>query len=173
MRTTTTWTCPGRIIKGPGRSSQAAILIPGPTQLAGGRTTIPISSLAGPMSGAEDAVPSVDAIKQAIYTYGPISVAVCAGSHFQAYSGGIFNTSESCGSDVINHAVVLVGWNDNNGTDGYWILRNSWGTSWGMAGYMYIGYGVSQVGYGANFIEYAGGTPNPAPDFGKCARRGG
>ena len=112
--------------------------------------------------GSEGAVPGTDAVKQAIYTYGPVSVAVCVGSHFQAYSGGIFNTSESCGSSVINHAVVLVGWNDNNG-NGYWILRNSWGTSWGMAGYMYIGYGMSQVGYGANFIEYAGGTPNPAP----------
>ena len=76
---------------------------------------------------------------------------------FQAYSGGIFNTNESC-EGVINHAVVLVGWNDNNGTDGYWILRNSWGTSWGIGGYMHIAYGVSQVGYGANFIEYAGGT---------------
>ncbi len=111
--------------------------------------------------GSESAVPSTDAIKQAIYTYGPVSVAVCAQELFQNYSGGIFNTSESCGSDVINHAVVLVGWNDNGG---YWILRNSWGTSWGLAGYMYIGYGVSQVGYGANFIEYAGGTtPDPSP----------
>ena len=112
--------------------------------------------------GSESAVPSTDAIKQAIYTYGPVSVAICAQELFQNYSGGIFNTSESCGSDVINHAVVLVGWNDNNG-NGYWILRNSWGTSWGMSGYMYIGYGVSQVGYGANFIEYADGTPAPAP----------
>ncbi len=107
--------------------------------------------------GSESAVPGTDAIKQAIYTYGPVSVAVCAQELFQNYSGGVFNTSESCGSDVINHAVVLVGWNDNNGTDGYWILRNSWGASWGMSGYMYIGYGVSQVGYAANFIEYAGG----------------
>ncbi|MGO9315147.1 MAG: C1 family peptidase [Syntrophobacteraceae bacterium] len=113
--------------------------------------------------GSESAVPSTDAIKQAIYTYGPVSVAVCAQTRFQNYSGGIFNTSESCGSDPINHAVVLVGWNDNGGTDGYWILRNSWGTSWGLAGYMYIAYGVSQVGYGANFIEYAGGTPPPSP----------
>ena len=112
--------------------------------------------------GSESAVPSTDAINQAIYTYGPVSVAICAQELFQNYSGGIFNTGESCGSDVINHAVVLVGWNDNNG-NGYWILRNFWGTSWGMSGYMYIGYGVSQVGYAANFIEYAGGTPASAP----------
>jgi C1A family cysteine protease len=104
--------------------------------------------------GSEEAVPTIDAIKQAIYTYGPLSAGVYAGPKFQAYSSGVFNTNES---GTINHAIVLVGWNDN---PGYWILRNSWGTSWGQAGYMYIGYGISQVGYAANFIEYAG-TPNP------------
>ena len=114
--------------------------------------------------GSEGAVPSINAIKQAIYTYGPISVAVCAGPGFQGYSGNIFNTDESsyCGGGI-NHAVVLVGWNDNNGTDGYWILRNSWGTSWGESGYMNIAYGISQVGYGANFVEYAGAPPSPPP----------
>jgi hypothetical protein len=111
--------------------------------------------------GSETAVPSVQALKQAIYTYGPISVGVYVGNAFQAYTGGIFNTNES-GS--INHAVVLVGWNDDQGTDkGYWILRNSWGASWGESGYMRIRYNISQVGYGATFIEYAGGTPNPTP----------
>ena len=117
---------------------------------------------------SEIAVPTVEAIKQAIYTYGPISAAVYAGPKFQAYGGGIFNTSEHGkynGEQVpINHAIVLVGWNDDLGTDkGYWILRNSWGTSWGEAGYMRIRYGVSQVGYAANFIEYAGGSTGSSP----------
>jgi hypothetical protein len=108
---------------------------------------------------SDDSVPTVNEIKQAIYTYGPIGAGIYAGSLFQAYSGGIFNTSES---GTINHAIVLVGWTDtdNNG-NGYWILRNSWGTEWGESGYMRIAYGTSQVGYAANFIEYGGGTPNP------------
>ncbi len=111
--------------------------------------------------GSEEAVPSIDAIKQAIYNYGPISAAIYVGPKFQAYSGGIFNTSES---GQVNHAIVLVGWVDDLGTDnGYWILRNSWGTSWGESGYMRIRYGMSQVGYAANFVEYAGGTPTPTP----------
>ncbi len=153
----------GQDNKGPGAVLTSSDPYTGTDATCGGPYSHPYKLTSWAYIGSEDAVPSTDAIKQAIYTYGPVSVAVCAGSHFQAYSGGVFNTNESCGSSVINHAVVLVGWNDNNGTDGYWILRNSWGTSWGLAGYMYIGYGVSQVGYGANFIEYAGGTPNPAP----------
>ena len=154
----------GQDNNGPGAVLNAADPYTGTDAACGGTYAHPYTITNWAYVGSDYAVPSTEAIKQAIYTYGPISVAVCVGSHFQAYSGGIFNTSESCGQDVINHAVVLVGWNDNNGTDGYWILRNSWGTSWGMAGYMYIGYEVSQVGYGANFIEYAGGTPSPTPN---------
>ena len=65
----------------------------------------------------------------------------------------VFKTSEVDGPEV-NHAVVLVGWNDNVGTNGAWILRNSWGTNWGEKGYMYIGYGISNVGSCANYIDY-------------------
>ena len=37
-----------------------------------------------------------------------------------------------------NHAIVLTGWDDSKGA---WRLRNSWGTSWGSSGYMWIKYG--------------------------------
>jgi len=80
-------------------------------------------------------------MKTALMTYGPLDAAVDVDSAFEAYSGGIFeNTNTSCGADPChytptNHAVSLVGWDDNGG-DGYWILRNSWGESWGENGYM-------------------------------------
>ncbi|MGE5405809.1 MAG: C1 family peptidase, partial [Candidatus Saccharibacteria bacterium] len=57
-------------------------------------------------------IPSVDAMKTAIYTYGPIGVAVAADSYFQSYTGGVFN--HNYGGQV-NHAVVLVGWDDSKG----------------------------------------------------------
>jgi len=101
-------------------------------------------------------IPSVDAIKNAIYNYGPVSVAVCAGSVFQSYRGGIYSTNESsyCNGGI-NHAVNLVGWNDAENT---WILRNSWGTGWGESGYMRIARGVSNIGYNASYVVYNGAT---------------
>ncbi len=104
-------------------------------------------------------VPSASAIKQAIYDHGPVSVAVAVDSNFQAYDGGIFDADTT---DDINHAVVLVGWNDD---PGYWILRNSWGPGWGEDGYMRITYGCDRVGYGANYIEYT-------PQFVDCNNNG-
>jgi C1A family cysteine protease len=94
-------------------------------------------------------VPSVAAIKQAIYKYGPISAAVCVGSQFQRYKSGIFSTNESCGSSAVNHAIVLAGWDD---TTQSWLLRNSWGSSWGESGYMRIKYNTSNIGYAANYV---------------------
>ena len=56
---------------------------------------------------------------------------------FQAYSSGIFD-SEECGTQI-DHAVGVVGWGiDATTSQEYWILRNSWGTTWGNQGYMNV-----------------------------------
>ena len=101
--------------------------------------------------GDPGGVAPTDAIKQAIYDYGPVSVAVCVNNAFSSYNGGIFS-GPTCHS--INHAVCLVGWDDNQGSEGVWFLRNSWGTGWGESGYMRIEYGVCDVGYRTVYIRY-------------------
>ena len=115
--------------------------------------------------GDPNGVAEVDEIKQAIYDYGPVSVAVCVNTAFSAYNGGIFN-GPTC--HYINHAVALVGWDDNQGTEGVWFLRNSWGPEWGEDGYMRIEYGVCDVGYRTVRIRYKDpikiNLPNGAPD---------
>ena len=64
----------------------------------------------------------------------PLAVAIQANQlSFQLYTSGIF-TNTNCGTNL-DHATNVVGWGTSNGMD-YWIMRNSWGTSWGMSGYM-------------------------------------
>jgi len=77
---------------------------------------------------------SPDAMKAALEV-APLAVAIQANQlSFQLYSSGVF-TNTSCGTNL-DHATV-VGWGQSNGMD-YWIMRNSWGTSWGQAGYMWL-----------------------------------
>ncbi len=94
----------------------------------------------------------VAAIQDAILNHGPVATGICVGPAFQAYDGGVFNTDE-CGTRT--HAVVLVGWDNNQGANGVWILRNSWGEDWGDNGYMRIEYGTSDVGYAVNYVVYS------------------
>ncbi|MFH0980380.1 MAG: C1 family peptidase [Planctomycetota bacterium] len=101
--------------------------------------------------------PSVSQIKQAILEHGPVSACVYVNSAFHGYTGGVFN---ACEVASVNHAIVLVGWDDNQGANGVWILRNSWGTGWGEGGYMRIQYGCSMVGYAALYVRYSGNDCN-------------
>jgi inhibitor of cysteine peptidase len=103
--------------------------------------------------GNDGSIPPAESLKNAIYTYGPVAVAVCAGPNMQSYRGGVFSVDEKnyCGGGV-NHAVVLVGWNDSEGT---WIMRNSWGADWGEGGYMHISRAVSNIGYAATYVTYS------------------
>jgi hypothetical protein len=92
-------------------------------------------------------VPSVAAIKSAILTHGGVSACVYADDYFQAYTGGVFSDTQYYNS--INHAILLVGWDDAKGA---WLLKNSWGPRWGVDGFMWIKYGTCNVGLGACWV---------------------
>ncbi len=110
------------------------------------------------VGGSENTYPTNDQIKQAIHDYGPVAVTVSATNSFQAYSGGIYNANDG---GQTNHLVALVGYND---TSQYWILRNSWGASWGEQGYMRIKYKTNRVGEQTTFVNYKPAcSPQPIP----------
>jgi C1A family cysteine protease len=85
---------------------------------------------------------SVSAMKTAVYNSGIISVRVNA-SKLHSYKNGIMSAS-SCPASP-NHAVNVVGWG-KSGSTAYWIVRNSWGSSWGEKGYFRLVSGKNACG---------------------------
>jgi len=77
---------------------------------------------------------------------GPVSVAIEADQQcFQFYSGGILS-DPSCGMQL-DHGVTAVGYGtDATTSTDYWIVKNSWGTSWGEAGYVRLIRGSNECG---------------------------
>ena len=88
-----------------------------------------------------------DEIKEFLYETGPLAVALNA-NPLQTYSGGILDkTSSQCPTSGINHAVTMVGYGHDDASDkDFWIVKNSWGQSWGEQGYFRIKRGSGTCG---------------------------
>jgi len=76
------------------------------------------------------------AMQVAMVDHGPLSVCVDA-STWQFYTSGVI--THGCG-DSLDHCVQIVGWSSTTSSPiiPYWIVRNSWGTDWGLNGYLYV-----------------------------------
>lgn len=77
-----------------------------------------------------------DKLKAAVASVGPVSVAIDA-SHesFQFYTEGIYDEPE-CNAENLDHGVLVVGYGTDSEDHDYWLVKNSWGTSWGDGGYI-------------------------------------
>ncbi|KAK7306535.1 hypothetical protein VNO77_44482 [Canavalia gladiata] len=99
----------------------------------------------------------------------PISAGIVGSSlDFQLYTGGIYDGDCSSDPDDIDHAILVVGYGSEGDVD-YWIVKNSWGTSWGMEGYIYIRrntdleYGVCAINYMASYpTKDSSAAPSPS-----------
>ncbi|KAL2930891.1 putative cysteine protease RD21B [Bienertia sinuspersici] len=101
----------------------------------------------------------------------PICVGIDGSSiDFQLYTGGIYDGACSSNPNDINHFVLIVGYGSEGNND-YWIVKNSWGTSWGMDGYIHIRrntnlhYGVCAINAMASYPIQAtlASSPSPSP----------
>lgn len=96
----------------------------------------------GGVTGYKDVNGESDLL-DAVTNVGPISVAIEADQRsFQGYSSGVL--TGSCGTNL-DHGVLAVGFGASGGTN-YWKVKNSWGTSWGMNGYVLIERGSNKCG---------------------------
>lgn len=99
---------------------------------------------------------SVDTLKNALYTQGPLVTTMDVYSDFYYYTSGVY--THTSGSLLGGHAVLLVGYDD---AGQYFIVKNSWGSGWGESGYFKIAYGEVNgvVNFGDWTIAYQSAAP--------------
>jgi C1A family cysteine protease len=109
------------------------------------------------VSSVPHEVASTEEIKRALITYGPIATTLVFDSCLNLYGGGVFNEQQNWEVDGNgkktsrpgNHIVLIVGWDDEKGA---WLIKNSYGTEWGEAGYGWIKYDSNNIGQFAAWI---------------------
>nr|ACO82385.1 cathepsin K [Lutjanus argentimaculatus] len=94
------------------------------------------------------------ALAVALFKAGPVSVGIDATlSSFQFYSKGVYY-DPSCNKEDINHAVLAVGYGVTGKGKKYWIVKNSWGESWGKGGYILMARNRGNLCGIANLASY-------------------
>uniref|UniRef100_A0ACD5TL50 Uncharacterized protein n=1 Tax=Avena sativa TaxID=4498 RepID=A0ACD5TL50_AVESA len=117
-----------------------------------------------------ESVPENDelSLKKAV-AHQPVSVGIEAGGpEFQLYESGVF--TGRCGTEL-DHGVVAVGYGTTDDGKDYWIVRNSWGPSWGEGGYIRMERNVTAARTGkcgiammASYPVKTGPNPTPKPN---------
>jgi len=105
-----------------------------PYEAQDGRCRFSKTHIGATISSYKD-IPQGDemSLTAAIASVGPISVAIDASQNsFQLYDGGVYD-EPACSSTQLDHGVLAVGY-DSQGSKDYYIVKNSWGASWGLNG---------------------------------------
>ena len=105
---------------------------------------------------------TINRIKRAIYNYGAVGAGFLNCSALAAYKSGVYEDTWIYPDNLPyytssgNHAIALIGWDDNppeGGNGGCWIVRNTFGSDWGEGGYARIRYFSAHINCFAAFLE--------------------
>jgi len=101
------------------------------------------------LSTPQGAVADEDQMAAYLVANGPIAIAMDAGL-LESYTGGIIDpTTGECSQVQLDHAIIIVGFDVDPTYGEFWIVRNSWGTTWGEQGYFRIVRGKNACGLAA------------------------
>jgi C1A family cysteine protease len=107
-------------------------------------------------------IPATEVLKQYIHIHGPVIAAmyVDESQGFDESYDGLVTLNYTATEGSTNHLVLITGWSndlpsvpDGAGRADGWIVKNSWGTDWGDAGYFYITYGAANIGMYSSFVH--------------------
>lgn len=149
---------------GPISEADDPYTLPANSTCTSGYTPVAYVAEARFLPGIDDVGYNADIVKQAVMDYGVIYCNMYFDSDYMNYSDETYYYD---GSDGTNHGVAIVGWDDNKvvtggistpSSTGAWIIKNSWGPSWGESGFFYISYedteALSSVAYFPSHIDY-------------------